>query len=220
MDQQAPMQSGNMDWLRALIGGQGLGAAGAGLAGLFNAGDNPSQSAQPYLNQIPGQSQQYYSPYMEAGKGALSSLQNQYGDLLSGNKQNQLGESFKESPGYKWKLDQALKAGHYAAQGGGFAGTPQDQQYAMSTATGLADKEYNNYLQNQMGLYGQGLQGQQGLNQMGYNANTGYADILNNNSLNQANNAYSGQYGQNQARSQGLGSLFSGLGQAASMFFL
>ena len=33
-------------------------------------------------------------------------------------------------------------------------------------------------MQNQMGLYGQGLQGNQGLNQMGYNANTGYADMM------------------------------------------
>ena len=159
--------------------GGGLASLGGGIAGLFGkAGKNPSDAAMGYLNQIPGQTKPYYQPYMDAGKGALSNLQNEDGDLLNGTKQNQLGENYKQSPGYQFALQQALQGSNNAAAMGGNLGMPQHEQSNMETAQGLASQDYNNYMQNQMGLYGQGLQGNQGLNQMGYNANTGYADMM------------------------------------------
>lgn len=197
------------------IGG-GLGTAGAGLFGMFNKGKNPATQANNIIGQIPGQTKPYYQPYMDAGKGALSDLQNQYKDLLSGNTQNQLGANFKESPGYQYALKEALGAQGNASARGGMLGTPQDQAEAARVGEGLAGQEYDKYIQNQMGLYGQGLQGEQGINQMGYNANTDYANMLGNNLSQQGAYQFMGQQGQNQAKQQGMGNIFSGLGMAGA----
>lgn len=196
------------------IGG-GLGTAGAGAYGMFNQGKNPATQANNTLNQIPGQMKPYYQPYMDAGKGALGDLQNQYKDLLGGNKQNQLGSNFKEGPGYQFALKQAMDSQGNASARGGMLGTPQDQAEAGRVGEGLAGQEYDKYMQNQMGLYNSGLQGEQGLNQMGYDANTSYANMLGSNLGQQSANQFAGQAGQNTARSQGMGNIFSGLGMAA-----
>lgn len=226
MPQQLPMPSfngsggGDMDWLRNLFGGLSVGTAAGGLAGLFGVGQgkNPGDVANGYINQIPGKTQPYYQPYMDAGKGALSDLQNQYGDLTSGKTQNKLGETYHESPGYKWKLQQALAAGNNASAAGGMLGTPQHQQYSQGTAEGLANQDYNDYMNNQIGLYNTGIHGQEGINQMGYDANKGMADTWGNTLSQQGVYGYGGQNGKNESRSSALTNLFSGLGGAAGSF--
>jgi len=198
---------------RGMSFGTGLGSALGGLYGLFGGGGkNPADTANQYLNQIPGQSAPYYKPYQDAGAGALKSLQDQYPDLLSGGVQNKLGESYKESPGYKFAMQQAMNAAGNAASSGGMLGTPMNQQQSMEMAQGVASKDYDNYMKNQIGLYGEGLHGQQGLNEQGYNANMGMADLLNNIKAMQAQYGYAGQAGQNQAKSGAMGNIFSGLG--------
>ncbi len=210
------MDNDQMQQFMRMLGiGGGLGTAGMGAYGMFNPGKNPASQANATIGKIPGQTLPYYQPYMDAGKGAMGDLQNQYKDLLGGNKQNQLGGSFKESPGYQYALKEALGAQGNASARGGMLGTPQDQAEAARVGEGLAGQEYQNYMNNQMGLYGQGLQGEQGLNQMGYNANTDYANMLGNNLSQQAAYNFMGQQGQNQAKQQGMGNIFSGLGMAA-----
>jgi hypothetical protein len=196
----------------------GIGQAAGGAMSLFGNNKNPADIANKYISQIPGQTQQYYQPYMEAGKGAMSDLQNQYKNLLSGDVQNKLGENYKQSPGYQFALEQALAGANNAAATGGMLGIPAHQQQNMQIAEGLASQDYNNYLQNQMGLYGQGLQGNQQLNQMGYNANTDYATNIANALAQQGAYAFEGQQGLNQKRSQGLSDIFGGLGGAAASF--
>ena len=200
-------------WLQGSMIGGGLGTAGAALFG--GKGKNPADVANQYISQIPGQTQQYYSPYMEAGKGAMGNLQNQYADLLSGNVQNKLGENYKESPGYQFKLKQALGAANNASAAGGMLGTGAHQQGNMQVANDIASQDYNDYLKNQMGLYGLGLGGNEGLNQMGFDANKGYADMLAQNLAQQGAYGFMGQQGQNQARQSKFGNIFSGLGMAA-----
>ena len=195
------------------IGG-GLGTAGAGMYGMFNQGKNPATQANQTLGQIPGQMKPYYQPYMDAGKGALSDLQNQYKDLLSGNKQNQLGESFKEGPGYQYALKNAMNAQGNAAARGGMLGTPLDAQENARVAEGLAGGEYDKYMKNQMGLYNSGLTGEQGINQMGYDANTSYGNMLGSVLGQQSANQFAGQAGQNASKSNAMGNIFSGLGMA------
>ncbi len=194
--------------------GGGLGQFGYGLAQLFGLGKgkNPADAANKRLDEIPGKTKGYYDPYMQAGQGALGSLQNQYADLLGGNTQSKLGESYKQSPGYQRALQEALGGGNNAAAAGGMLGTPAHQEQNMNLASDIASKDYNNYLQNQIGLYGQGLQGQQGLNQMGYNANTGYADMLANLAQQQGQYDYAGQAGKNQQNSEMWKNIFGGGG--------
>lgn len=217
----ADAQSGGMTpemqqrFMQMLGMGGGLGTAGMGLYGMFNQGKNPATQANNTLNQIPGQMKPYYQPYMDAGKGALGDLQNQYKDLLSGNTQNQLGANFKEGPGYQYALKNAMNAQGNAAARGGMLGTPLDAQENARVAEGLAGGEYDKYMQNQMGLYGQGLQGDQQLNQQGFEANKDYANMLGTNLSQQGAYNFMGQQGQNQAKQQGMGNIFSGLGMAA-----
>ena len=199
------------------IGG-GLGTAAGGAFGLFNKNKNPGTVASNTIGQIPGQTKQYYQPYMDAGKGALGDLQNQYKDLLGGTKQNQLGESYKESPGYQFALKQALAASNNANAAGGMLGTPMNQQNNMEAAQGIASKDYGNYMQNQMGLYGQGLQGEQGLNTQGQTASSNYADTIGNALSQQAGYQYAGQAGQNQNKSNMLSNILSGLGTAGASY--
>lgn len=197
----------------------GIAQAGGGLASVFGKGQkNPADVANKYISQIPGQTQQYYQPYMEAGKGAMGELQNQYKDLLGGNVQNKLGESYKQSPGYQFALEQALAGGNNAAAAGGQLGIPAHEQRNMEIAQGLASQDYDKYLQNQMGLYGAGLQGNQGLNQQGFEANKEFADQLAQMLAQQGNYAFSGQTGQNQAKQQGLSDILGGIGGAATSF--
>lgn len=207
--------SGVPDWMTQMFGG--LGTAAGGMFG--GQGKNPADVANGYINQIPGQTKPYYSPYMDAGKGAMGNLQNQYADLLSGNVQNKLGENYKESPGYQFKLQEALRGGNAAAAAGGRAGTPMAQQQQMGIANGLASQDYGDYIKNQIGLYGQGLSGNEGLNQMGFDANKGYADMLGQNLSQQGAYGFMGQQGQNQANQQNKSNIFSGLGMAAGGLF-
>jgi len=69
-------------------------------------GKNPADSAMPYLNQIPGQTQKYQQPWLQAGQNQLPGLQDQYSQLMNdpGGRMNKIGESFKESPGFKFAM--------------------------------------------------------------------------------------------------------------------
>lgn len=213
--------NGSMNWLSSLLGlGGGLGTAAGGLFNLFGPKQkNPADIANKYISQIPGQTQQYYSPYMQAGQGAMSDLQNRYKGLLSGDVQNQLAAGYKESPGYQRALQQALQSGSAAAAAGGMLGTPAHQEQNMELASDIASKDFNNYLQNQLGLYGLGLSGEQGLNQMGFEANKSMADTVGNALSQQGAYGYAGQAGQNAAKSQGIGNIFGGLGMGAASLF-
>jgi len=172
-------------------------------------GRNPAEAAMPYINQIPGATNQYMQPYFQAGTGSLPILQEQYKNLLGdpGALMNKIGSSYQQSPGYKFALEQALAAGEHVANAGGMGGTPQHQFQAQQTATGLANQDYYNYLQNALGLYGQGLSGQQGMAGMGMQAGGSMADYIANTLSQQANFAFRGQQEKNSMNNSTLGGL-------------
>lgn len=196
--------------------GLGMGAGGvlSGIAGMFNKSKNPADVANQYISQIPGQTSQYFQPYMDAGKNALGSLQGQYGDLLNdpGGKLNKIGGGFQQSPGFQFALKQALQGAGHAAAAGGMAGSPQHEQQNMGLATDLANQDYYNWLGQATGLYGQGLQGQQGLAQMGQQSSQNMADMIAQALAQQGNYAYEGQAGRNSANNSLWSNIGSGLG--------
>lgn len=199
-----------MDWMSIL---SGLGQTGIGAWQGFGGGyKDPSKGAIDKIGQIPGQTQPYYSPYMDAGKGAMENLQNQNKGLFAGTVQNDLGASYKESPGYQAKMRAAMTAGTNAAASGGMAGTPMNQEDMMTRANDVASADYNDYIKNQMGLYGLGYGGEQGINQMGFDANKGMADTIGNSMNTQANYDYAGKAGKNTYQGQGWSNAASGLG--------
>lgn len=187
---------------------------------LFKSPEDPSKAANQYLQQIPGAMQPYYQPYMEAGKGAMTDLQNQYGQMTSdpGALMSKLSAGYKESPGYQQALRAALQAGQNASAAGGMLGTPQDQTQAMDTASGMASKDYEAYMKHIMDLFGGGLSGEQGINKMGFDASTGYADSLGQVLGQQGQNAFAGAAGRNTARGQDWSNIFKAAGTVAPFF--
>jgi hypothetical protein len=62
----------------------------------------------------------------------------------------------------------------------------------MGLATNLANQDYNQWLQNAMGMYNQGLSGAQGMYNTGANASNNFASMMANNMQNQGSNAAAG----------------------------
>ncbi len=247
----------------------GFGGLGAGLAGmLFGGGENPYDAAKGFYNRIPGATQPYYNPYMQAGQGALGQLQGQYGNLLGGlpglqsaygqmagmgqgvmgqygqlmndpsAMYSKIASGYQQSPGFKWELGQGMNAANNAAAAGGMIGSPQHQQQAATMAEGLANQDFQNYMQKALGLYGQGLSGaanmygagiagqqglynqglagEQGINQMGFNANDQMARIMADMMSQQGQMSFAGQAAQNQQQGQEWGNIFGGLASLAA----
>lgn len=183
-------------------------------------GKNPADSANQYISQIPGQTNQYFDPYFQAGKNSLGPLQDQYHQLLSdpGGLMNKLGASYKESPGLQRNIQQAMQAGGHAAAAGGMAGSPQHEQENMQAATDISSKDYNQYMQNMLGMYGQGLSGQQGMAGMGQQAGQSMADMISQALAQQGANAYQGQAGRNQNRSSIFNNILGAFGGFGGLF--
>lgn len=219
---QGGMASGAPSTMQKSMGmGIGAGMLGSGLAGLFGGGgSNPYDAANDYYKQIPDNMRKYLDPYIKSGQNAMGQLQGQYGQLTNdpGAMYNKLGAGYHESPGYQWQLGQGMNAAGNAAAAGGMAGTPEHQQRAMTMAQGLANQDFGNYMGNVSNLYGRGLQGLEGMNQMGYGASSDMATSLANYLAMQGQGAFAGQAAENQSQGDMWGNLFGGIGTLAGLF--
>ncbi|HEY2811767.1 MAG TPA: hypothetical protein VGJ00_10325 [Rhabdochlamydiaceae bacterium] len=184
---------------------------------IFGGGHNPANAAMPYINQIPGATNQYMQPYFQAGTNALPGLQDQYKNLLNdpGGMTNKIGQGYQESPGFKFALQQALNAGNNAQAAGGMSGTPQHQFQAMQEATGLANQDYGNWMNRALGLYGSGLTGQQNMAGMGQQAGSSLANMIAQTLAQQGNIAFQGDRQQNQNRNDAFSNIFNTIGAFA-----
>ena len=158
------------DWGSAFKGGAAGGILPGVAAGFIGGGWNDDEKkTNELLDQIPDQLKQYLMPYINAGTGALGRAGTEYGNLLSDPNSiiSRIGAGYKESPGYKWRLGQGENAITNAAASGGYAGTAEHQQRAGQLAGDLANQDYENYLSKALGLYGEGLHGNQSLANLG-----------------------------------------------------
>ena len=186
------------------------------LSDFISGGKDPSKEAMNYLNQIPGAVNPYYQPYIDQGQASGKDLSGRYGQMLNdpGQLFSDLGKGYKESPGYKFKLKQALGASGNAQAAGGMAGSPQHEQLNMQLANDIASQDFNDYMKNILGLYGEGISGEQGEAERGYNASTGYGDILGQKLGSQAQYGFAGQAGKNANQSQLFQNIFKALSTA------
>ncbi len=203
--------------------GQGAGDIFSGLFGGRGTTPNTGQSNN-YLSQIQPGIDRYLQPYIGAGQNAMNTLQGQYQNLMNDPSamMNKFGAGYKQSPGYQYNVDQATKASNNAAAAGGYIGSPQQQEYMANQIGGLASQDYNQYLNNAMGLYGQGLQGMGNINQMGYGASGQAQQSMSDMLKAQAQLAYSNAMNKSNQKSSsggffgkalgGLGSLIGGIG--------
>ena len=200
----------------------GAGSMASGIGGIFGmGGKNPAEAGMPYLNQIPSEVSKYYDPYINAGKKALPTLEEQYNQLLNspGGKMNAIGQDFQQSPGFQFALQQALQGANQSAAAGGMAGSPMAEQNNMAIATQLGNQDYNNWIQHALGMYGQGLQGEQQLGGWGLNAGNSMADQIAQTRAAQAKLAYEGQAQKNQQQGSGFGDLLGGVAKLGSALF-
>lgn len=180
-------------------------------------GGNPSHEANKYLDQIPDELRKYFDPYINRGNRAGDLLEGQYGDLLRdpGGRLNQIGGGYQQSPGFKFAMEQALGGAGRAAAAGGMAGSPMHSQQNMELATNLANQDYNNWIQNALGLYGRGMGGAENMYGIGAKAGMGLGENLASVLAQKAAYGFEGQNYENQRRG-GIGGL---LGGAAGMYF-
>lgn len=169
------------------------------LSELFHGGKNPADAANNYLDQIPGATKPYYQPYIDQGRTAGNDLTGRYNDMLNnpGDLYNKFGAGYKESPGYQERLKQALQAVTNSEAAGGMAGSQEHQQLGAQKAVDMSSKDFEDYLNHILGIYGGGLSGEQGREERGFKASTGYGDILGQTLGTQGQYAYAGQAGQN-----------------------
>ena len=129
----------------------------------YNAADNASDAmAGAYDRAIEEQRRQYDTtradlmPWLTAGQGALSNLQNP--------------NAFQASPGYEWARNEGIRdiGNSFAARGGAASG---NALRALSEyQTGLAQQDYNNWWNRQAGVAGVGQNTAVNLGGIGANA--------------------------------------------------
>jgi hypothetical protein len=213
--------------------GGGLAGIGSGLYNLFGY-KNPADSSAPYLDkaynnweQLFGNAQQYMNPYIQAGQRAMPTLENQFNSLINDPTKlmEMIGSKFQASPGYQYNVDQATNAAKNLGAASGMAGSQASQQELASQVHGMANQDFNQFLQNALGQYNTGLRGLEGQSNTGYNASnsviqallqqlTGQSDIA----KTQAENAYAGAANKNQSQGGGFGSALGGLASLLSGF--
>ena len=137
-------------------------------------------AANQYLNQIPGVGHQGYDPYINAGMDASGRTKNKYEELMSDPTAfiNKLMEGYKPSEGYQFQKDQLTKELSNTAAAGGVAGTPMDQLNQGEQIQGLLGKDMQQFLQNILGVFNTGLEGEEGIASRGYDASKNLTDLL------------------------------------------
>ena len=153
------------------------------LAGsLFGMGDGGGGGGgRSELEEMRGVQQRMLQPYVEAGQKSIPTLQEQYKQLLSdpGSVMSRIGSGYQRSPGYQYNADAAMRAGNQAASAGGYVGSPAHQEEMARRVYGISNQDYNDYMTRGTNLYGQGLQGEQGMMGTGLSAATGSTRSLN-----------------------------------------
>jgi hypothetical protein len=122
-----------------------------------------------------------------------------------GQTQNQFAQGFQQSPQYTYELSKALEAAEQAANAGGMGGSLQHQYDAMEAAQGIAHRGFQDYQQNNLGIYNAGLPAAQ---LQSSNISHGLAQ--------QANTAYNNRQYQNMFNA---GSILGPLGAVAATAF-
>lgn len=156
------MQSGNGKYLDPYI--QSGQQANQTLNGQYQnlLGNNPSEQYKSLLGNNP--SAQYQGLLSNNPSSQYQELANNPNGVM-----DRLGSGYQQSPGYQYNVDQATRASNNASSAGGFVGSPQQQAQMAKEISGMASQDYNQYLNNAMGLHSQGLQGMGHLYDTGLN---------------------------------------------------
>jgi hypothetical protein len=113
---------------------------------------------------------------------------------------------------------QATEAANRAAAAGGQLGSPAEQQALAKQIYGMGEKDYGDYLNRVLGLYGTGVSGLSGLTQLGAGMGRGLAEDLAQVRMSQAGLEEAKMQAEQQSQAGLMGGLGSLLGAGASLF--
>lgn len=199
----------------------GIGSILSGIMGMFNGGKNPADSASPYINQIPKWAQDAFGDYINQGKGTMGGLNDTYKNMFQNPTEffNKIGAGYKESPGYQNSLKEAMGSIGNSAAAGGMAGSAMHQQLSGEKASDLASKDYQQYIDNILGITRTGLQGGENTVNRGFNASKGLFEGLSDTAGAQAGLGYKGQDWENRNNNNNWSNIFSGAAQILPWLF-
>jgi len=191
------------------------------LSKLFGGNRSPMDAANQYLNQIPGMGHKGYDPYVNAGLDASGKTKSQYESLMSDPTGfiNKLMAAYKPSEGYGFQKDQLTKEMGSTAAAGGIAGTPLDQMNQAEGVQKLLSGDMQQFLQNALGVFGTGLEGEEGIAGRGFDATKNLTDLLGGALNQQGGLAFQGQQQKNSDRNGWYQMLAKALGAGGGALF-
>ena len=146
----------------------------------FLFGGNGSNAADPYFEQALSEIKKYMGPYHDIGMSVAPGLQNEYAKLMNDPAAmlEYFMSGYEPSKEYQYKQEHMGQAAANSAAAGGMRGSPLDQYHQQDITNSLLNADMQKYLGNVTGLYSQGLGGNQGLYNTGFNAASGLSGDL------------------------------------------
>ncbi len=179
--------------------------------------EEPGQAAAPFLEQARGEVKGYSQPYIDQGMNAQGYLDQIFKSLRENPEMimKLLGNGYQESPGFQFNMKQGMRGINNANAAGGRLGTPAHEMQSADMASGLASRDFGDYMQRILGLYGTGIAGTENVANRGFNAATSAGENL---------ASLSGAQGSYAARDTGAGNaarnnLFSGASSIMPFMF-
>jgi hypothetical protein len=113
-----------------------------------------------------------YDPWINTGSQSRDRLFDEYGRLTRDPNavQDQVAAGFYESPYQKYMQDMVTKRMNYNATNTGMLGSGAAQRALMDELTKMTGQFENDYINRGMNSYGMGVQGYQGLTDLGFKA--------------------------------------------------
>lgn len=153
--------------------------------------DNPQKDANKFMNPIPGVGKQYYNPFIDRGARAGNQLEGEYGKMMNPTSfMDDIMKNYKMSAEAQYEQDKLGKGIGATAAAGGFSGTPEHQTEYGEMAGKIMSGDMQQYLQNALGIYNQGIGGEEGFYNKGYDASSSLADLIGGNMASQGGLAF------------------------------
>lgn len=190
----------------------GAAAAGAATSGLFgilgskkasSAAAQGAAQAQQLEQQVQDQAKTYLAPYNTAGQTSLTQQQNLLG-LNGQDAANAAMQTYQQSPGYQFTLQQGLRAVDAGAAASGLLRSGAALKAEQTFGQGLANQDFQQYYNNLMGI-----------STLGENAGVSATNAM----ANVANNAANLAQGAGNTQASIYGNMYSGLGSTVNSLF-
>ncbi len=155
-----------IDLISNLFGGGNGGQQKQGYEDMMRMIQQGMQQRKDYTNQA----NNLILPWQQAGQNQLPGYQQNFQRLMDPNFMKQIMGEYQESPFAKMQMEKGKTAMNNAASASGMLGSTDFGKSQADYARDITSQDQQQYLQNRLGMYNQGLGHQQGLVGQGMNA--------------------------------------------------